>query len=167
MNLLPQHAQQRAARLQLGEGIPAVLRDSEGGCNQASLKTVSLTGGLLSVPQDLEQGSSFKLMFVTHTGPVLGTAEMLDPVDHHLQPFRFVSLHQSDKRKLGEAIRTCLEPDDSRQQWIEKYRTVAAERDRRELHRKRNLYSIATIVTFALAGFLYFFRSHLFHSYFR
>ena len=157
MNLLPQHAQQRAARLQLGEGIPAVLRDPEGGCNQASLKTVSLTGGLLSVPEDLQEGSSFKLIFVTHTGPVLGTAKMMAPVSRHLQPFRFVSLHQSDKRKLGEAIRTCLEPDDSRQQFIEKYRVAAAERDERDKHRRRRMIvTVGSIATLSVAGFFYF-----------
>jgi hypothetical protein len=161
MNLLPQHAQQRAARLQLGDGIPAVLRDAEGDCNQASLRTVSLTGGLLSLPQGLDQGSSHKLMFVTHTGPVLGTAEMLDPVGPNLQPFRFVSLHQSDKRKLGEAIRTCLEPDDSRQQFIEKYRAVAADRDLRAQGRKKKIFGIASLVTLGLGSFLYLFHSYL------
>ena len=161
MNLLPQHAQQRAARLQLGEGIPAVLRNPEGGCNQASLKTVSLTGGLLSLPKGLDEGSSCKVMFVTHTGPVLGTAEMLSPVGHNLQPFRFVSLHQNDKRKLGEAIRTCLEPDDSRQQFIEKYRTVAAKRDMRVQHRTKHIFGIAILITLGLASFLYLLHSYL------
>ena len=56
------------------------------------------------MPEGLAEGSSCKLMFVTHTGPVLGTAQMLTPVSRNLQPFRFVALHQSDKRKLGEAI---------------------------------------------------------------
>ena len=156
MNLLPQHAQQRAARLQLGEGIPAVLRDPEGGCNQASLKTVSLTGGLLSVPEDLKEDASFKLMFITHTGPVMGTAKMMAPVSRHLQPFRFVALHQSDKRKLGEAIRSCLEPDDSRQQFLEKYRVAAAGRDERDRRRKRMIVTIGSIATLSLAGIFYF-----------
>ncbi|SRR6266496_1404634 len=156
MNLLPQHAQQRAARLQLGEGIPAVLRSPEGGCNQASLKTVSLTGGLLSVRHELDEGSSQKLMFVTHTGPVLGTAKMLPPVGRHLQPFQFVSLHQSDKRKLGEAIRTCLEPDDSRTQWIEKYRALATERDERGKRRTKEMVAAVCLVALGLAVVLYF-----------
>jgi len=161
MNLLPQHAQHRAARLQLGDGIPAVLRSPEGGCNQASLKTVSLTGGLLCLPKGLEEGSSCKVMFVTHTGPVLGTAEMLSPVGHNLQPFRFVSLHQSDKRKLGEAIRTCLEPDDSRQQFIEKYRMVAAQRDSRAQDRKTKILGFAAFVTLGLSGCWYLVHSYL------
>jgi hypothetical protein len=157
MNLLPQHAQQRAARLQLGEdGIPAVLRSPEGGCNQASLKTVSLTGGLLSIPQELDEGSSQKLMFVTHTGPILGTAKMLPPVSSHMQPFQFVSLHQSDKRKLGEAIRSCLDPDDSRTQWIEKYRVLAAERDERDKRRKKFIVTVSSLVAVAIAVVLYF-----------
>jgi hypothetical protein len=158
MNLLPQHAQQRAARIQLGEGIPAVLRDPQGDCNSASLKTVSLTGGLLSVPQDLDEGSSYKMMFVTHAGTVMGNAKMLTPVSRHLQPFRFVALHQNDKRKLGEAIRTCLEPDDSRTQWIEKYRIAAAKHDHFAKRRNKKIIVAAasSAVALGLAGLFYF-----------
>jgi hypothetical protein len=156
MNLLPQHAQQRAARLQLGEGIPAVLRDPNGDCNSASLKSVSLTGGLLSLPQGFDEGYSFKLMFVTHTGPVMGAAKMLGPVSNNLQPFQFVSLHQNDKRKLGEAIRTCLEPDDSRQQFIEKYRIVAAKRDNRTRRRTKMIVTVSSLVALGLGGLFYF-----------
>jgi hypothetical protein len=156
MNLLPQHAHQRALRIQLGEGIPAVLRSTEGGCNQASLKTVSLTGGLLSLPQELDEGSSQKLMFVTHTGSVLGTAKMLAPVSSHLQPFQFVSLHQSDKRKLGEAIRTCIEPDDSRTQWIEKYRIVAEKNGIQRQKRAKRIVMISSAAALSLAGLFYY-----------
>ena len=156
MNLLPQHAQQRAARIQLGEGIPAVLRDTDGACNQASLKTVSLTGGLLSMPEGRAEGSSCKLMFVTHTGPVLGTAQMLPPVSRNLQPFRFVALHQSDKRKLGEAIRTCLEPDDSRTQWIEKYRVAAEKHSEKTKHRTQKIITVGSLVALGLAGLFYY-----------
>jgi hypothetical protein len=161
MNLLPQHAQQRAARLQLGEGVPAVLRNPEGACNQASLKTVSLTGGLLSLSTGMDEGSSCKVMFVTHTGPVFGTAQMLSPMGHNLQPFRFVALHQNDKRKLGEAIRTCLEPDDSRQQFIEKYRTVAAQRDMRSQNNTRKIFGITTLITLALASGMFLLHTYL------
>jgi hypothetical protein len=160
MNLLPQHAAQRAARINLGDGIPAVLRNQEGSCEQGQLKTVSLTGGLLHLPQGLDKGSSFRLMFVTHTGPVLGTAEMLPPVSNNLQPFRFVSLHQTDKRRLGEAIRTCLEPDNSRQQWIEKYRAAAALEEASGKRRKRAM-GVAAVVVFSLASVLYLFHAYL------
>ncbi len=155
MNPLPQHAPPRSARISLGGGIPAVLRFSDGGREHAELRTVSLTGGLLRLPHGLEQGSSCRVMFVTHTGPVLGTAEMLGPISPNLQPFRFVSLHQTDRRKLGEAIRTCLEPDNSRLEWIEKYRAAAA---REEISRQGNFKRIVTIVTgatFGLVSLLY------------
>jgi len=54
---------------------------------------------------------------------------MLSPLGHNLQPFRFVSLHQSDKRKLEKRFAPAWSRIDSRTQWIEKYRAVAAERD--------------------------------------
>lgn len=155
MNPLPQHAPPRSARISLGDGIPAVLRFSDGGREHGELRTVSLTGGLLRLNHDLEQGSSCRVMFVTHTGPVLGTAEMLSPLSPNLQPFRFVSLHQTDRRKLGEAIRTCLEPDNSRIEWIEKYRAAAA---REEVSRHGNfkkIFGIITASTFGLASLLY------------
>jgi hypothetical protein len=72
-------------------------------------------------------------MFLTQTGPVLGSAEMLSPVSWTQQPFRFVALASGDQRKL-QAITGCspklempipgptsrmleVEPD-----WIDKYR---------------------------------------------
>jgi hypothetical protein len=42
--------------------------------------------------QPLQTDTQVKLMFVTPTGPVLGTAEMLNPVSWNQQPFRFVGL---------------------------------------------------------------------------
>jgi len=39
-----------------------------------------VNGGLLSLPSPIDQGSQVKLMFLTHTGAVLGAAEMLSPV---------------------------------------------------------------------------------------
>jgi hypothetical protein len=49
-------------------------------------------------------------MFLTHTGPVLGVAEMLRPVSWNEQPFRFVALHENDHRRLRAAIPGSVEP---------------------------------------------------------
>jgi hypothetical protein len=161
MNTLPQHAPPRPARIQLGEGIPAVLRQQDGGCRQGALRTVSLTGGLLRLSQDLEKGSSFRLMFVTHTGPVLGTAEMLSPVGNNLQPFRFVSLHQTDRRRLGAAIQTCLEPAVDTQPWIEKYRAAVANSKPPRSRRYKSVLRAVTLGALGLAGFFYVVYPHL------
>lgn len=67
-----------------------------------------MTGGLLSVPRPLRQGSVAKLMFLTSAGSVLGVAELLSPVSWELQPFKFVGMPDDDHSRLQSAIHTCL-----------------------------------------------------------
>jgi hypothetical protein len=78
--------------LNLSDVTHAVLRFEDGHRTQAQLEVISLTGGMLSLPKPAVRESRVKLMFVTPTGPVLGTAEMLNPVSWNQQPFRFVGL---------------------------------------------------------------------------
>src|SRR5512137_1727833 len=80
----------RAQRLNLSDLTPAVLRFEDGHRTQGQLEVISLTGGILGLPKPVIRESRVKLMFVTPTGPVLGTAEMLKPVSWNQQPFRFV-----------------------------------------------------------------------------
>jgi hypothetical protein len=161
MNRLPQHAPLRPPRIMLGDGIPAVLRKPEGECRQGALRTISLTGGVLRLPKEFEKGSALRLMFVTHTGPVLGTAEMLSPMGNNLQPFRFISLHHTDRRRLGNAIQNCLEPAVDTQPWIEKYRAAVANSKPPKSRRLKTALCAATLATLGLAGYFYVFHSHL------
>src|ERR1700722_4553210 len=73
---------------------------------QGQLEVISLTGGILSLPKPVDRQSRVKLMFVTPTGPVLGTAEMLKPVSWTHQPFRFVGLEKDDQRRLQDSIQS-------------------------------------------------------------
>jgi hypothetical protein len=100
---------QRAARAHFAEPTPAVLRLKDGRRIPGHLKTVSVTGGLLSVPHPLDTGSNGKLMFLTEAGMVLGAAEMLSPMSWSLQPFRFVALDSGDKVRLQTAVRSYVE----------------------------------------------------------
>ncbi len=110
MTSLPQpHASQRTARVPLADITPAVLRFDDGSCSLGRLQTISLTGGLLCLPRPLDQGSRVKLVFLTHTGPVLGAAEMLRPLSWSLQPFQFVTLREGDQHRLRAAIQSSLE----------------------------------------------------------
>lgn len=155
MTDLPHNAQRRAPRVQLSDLTPAVLRLADGDCKQGELRTISLTGGLLCQSQMLDQGSFLKLMFLTATGPVLGVVQMLNPVGTDLQPFRFVSLHPSDQRKLAATIQSSLERNSSDEEWIGKYRAAMA----REGMSRRGLISVclgaATLVTLSLASIFY------------
>ena len=104
--LPPTPVNRRAARAWLADSTPAVLRFKDGRCTPGKLQVVSLTGGLLCLSNLLGQGSRVKLMFLTHSGPVLGAAEMLSPMSWTQQPFRFLVLDECDQRKLRAAIRS-------------------------------------------------------------
>jgi hypothetical protein len=134
------HAQLRAPRINLADFTPAVLRFQDGQRASGKLQVLSITGGLLSLPSPIDQGSQVKLMFLTHRGPVLGAAEMLSPVTSTQQPFRFVSLPVDDRRRLGAAIQSSLNQkianqDAAEQKWMDKLRAASSceNRPRRRL----------------------------------
>lgn len=110
MNALPQKQRNpRAARIRPAEYTPAVLRIEDGSCTQATLEMYSLTGGLLSLQKPLDKGSRARVLFLTQTGPVLGMAEMLRPLSWTEQPFRFLTMHEEDQRKLRAATQSVAE----------------------------------------------------------
>ncbi|MGA8489384.1 MAG: hypothetical protein WB711_03115 [Terriglobales bacterium] len=134
------HAQPRAPRINLADFTPAVLRFQDGQRASGKLQVLSVTGGLLSLPSPINRGSHVKVMFLTHTGPVLGAAEMLSPLTSTQQPFRFVSLPTDDRRRLGAAIQSTLHQhslikDAAEQKWMEKLRAASSadSRPRRRL----------------------------------
>ena len=108
----------RPDRARFADTIPAVLRFPDGQRTSGKLKVVSVTGGLLSLPRPLRQGSVAKLMFLTPSGSVLGSAEMLSPVSWELQPFRFVGLPDDDHSRLQSAIQSCLQHDKRNQERV-------------------------------------------------
>jgi hypothetical protein len=124
LNLPESRPSSRLPRARLEGNNPTVLRLANGQNVGASLKVVSLSGGLLSVAQPVLQGSQVKLIFLTGSGAVLGGAEMLRPMTDRLQPFRFVSLNTDDQRRLGtmigEQTRKALPDPD----WVEKLRAA-------------------------------------------
>jgi len=106
----PRGARQRGGpRVRFSELTPAVLRFCDGGRVPGNLQLISITGGLLGLSKPVRPFSVVKLMFIAPTGPVLGTAKMLNPVNWGLQPFRFVSLCDGDYSKLQAAIQASVE----------------------------------------------------------
>jgi hypothetical protein len=93
---------------------------------------------MLCVPRPVQPDSHVRLMFVTPTGPVLGTAEMLRPVSLSQQPFRFVALEYDDRCRLQQSIQSSFCPAEPEQEWIEKYR-AALEHRRPE---KKHIFSV-------------------------
>jgi len=113
------------------------------------------------------------LVFLTHTGPVLGAAEMLRPLSWSLQPFQFVALREGDQHRLRAAIQSSLElrigkssskPKapvlfaeevesrriiDGEQQWIDNYRAALM---LRKPPQRRLLKMVVGAVTLAALG---------------
>lgn len=148
MNALPQPSpDRRATRLSLPDVTPAVLRFEDGHRTQGQLEIISLTGGLLSLPKPAVRSTRVKLMFVTPTGPVLGTAEMLKPVSWSQQPFRFVGLDSDDQRRLQESIQSSFGQVNKDQEWIEKYRAAL---DQQTPPRRSTFSSPVALFTLAL-----------------
>lgn len=121
-SLPPWQPAARAPRAHLVEPTPAVLRLNDGRRVAGNLKVVSLTGGLLSVAHAVDTGCSAKVMFLTASGMVRGSAEMLSPLSLRLQPFRFVALHSDDQGRLKTAIQRLVDHNRSDLSQIERSR---------------------------------------------
>jgi hypothetical protein len=105
---------------------PTVLRLPNGQNVGANLQVISLTGGLVSLPKPVVEGSQVKMIFLTGTGAVLGGAEMLAPVNAQQQPFRFVALGADDHRRIGVMVGQQTVRKEFEQPWIEKLRAASA-----------------------------------------
>jgi hypothetical protein len=158
--LSPLHAQLRSPRVQLADFTPAVLRFDDGQRASGMVQVLSLTGGLLSLPTPIHQGSQVKLLFLTRTGPVLGAAEMLSPVTSTQQPFRFLSLPVDDCRRLGAAIQSSLNVNIAKenaveQKWMEKLKAASLAEKRPHVRIFRFAAIAVALGMLSLSGILY------------
>jgi len=109
MTHFPQpHPTRRASRVQLGDTVLAAIRLEDGRRTKAKLQSISVTGGLLQMPESLGQGEFVEVAFQTQAGPVHGMAEVLSPMrslpSGVLQPFRFVAIEDDDHRRLRTSL---------------------------------------------------------------
>jgi hypothetical protein len=157
MNALPQlNSKPRVPRLRFENSTPAVLRFHDGQRISGELQVVSLTGGLLSLPNPLSRGSKVKVMFVTDAGSVLGGAEMLSPVSSTLQPFRFVSLALQDRRRLESIIPVSVYHDITEPDWMKKLRAVSEDRYAPPPSRVKLAVLAVSLMALGLAGATFF-----------
>jgi hypothetical protein len=157
MNALPQlDSKPRVPRLRFENSTPAVLRFHDGQRISGELQVVSLTGGLLSLPTPLTQGSRVKVMFVTDAGSVLGAAEMLSPVSSTQQPFRFVSLAVQDRRRLESIIPVSVYHDITEPDWMKKLRAVSEDRYAPPPSRVKLAVLAVSLMALGLAGATFF-----------
>ncbi len=109
MTHFPQsHPKQRAQRVQFGHPVPVLIKLDSGQRAKAKLQTISMTGGVLSLSQALQEGGFVEVAFQMDSGSVQAMAEMLHPGqtgrDGILQPFRFIALEDEDHRALRMAV---------------------------------------------------------------
>lgn len=115
-------AVRRGPRVRLPCVTPVVLRSQDGTRKQGELKLVSLTGGLVSLPEPMDCQCRLKLRFVTQVGVIHGSVEMLKPVSSDLQPFRFKAVGVRGQRKLRATIQLHLGQNSVGEDSIDKYR---------------------------------------------
>ena len=156
MNALPQlHSAPRTPRVHLENDTPAVLRFDSGDSVPAQLRVVSLTGGLLALAKPLAKGSQVRLMFLIGPGSVLAGAEMLHPVNHSQQPFRFLALSQKDRRKLESIIPLSVYEDITEPTWMKKLRVASDQRYVPSNWRRRAAVCAIGLIALGLAGAMY------------
>jgi hypothetical protein len=119
-------AHERAPRFRVSDTTLAVLQFQNGRCVAGDLHVISHNGGLLLLTEAVRQGSVVQLMFHTHRGTVLGTAEMLKPMAGTQQPFRFVSLPENDRRTLHAAFQSRIYRNTDVEERIEELRAAVA-----------------------------------------
>ena len=110
--------------MRLGCVTPAILRLADGRQHRGQLDALSLTGGLLSLPSVVDPGSRLKMLFVTHTGPVMASVQMLAPISTTGQPFQFLAVDEAHQRRLREVVQSSTET--VQDAWVAKYRAALA-----------------------------------------
>jgi hypothetical protein len=134
------------------------MRFQDGRRTSGNLQLVSVTGGLLSLPRPLNQGSRVKLMFLTQTGPVLGAAELLSPVSQGLQPFRFLQLQEGDRQRLRATIESVLVRHQEEQRWIDKYRSAVGPKEASRIERLRKFFGSVILGIIGVSGIFFLLR---------
>jgi hypothetical protein len=114
----------RMPRVHLVNPTPAVLRFQDGSRLLGNLQVISLSGGMLRLSQPLGPNTCASLMFLSDGGPVLGKAEMLSPLSHTQQAFRFVALDQKHRHNLQLWIQSFSSQSSDEERWISKYRSA-------------------------------------------
>ena len=149
-----------APRFRLADVAPAVLQLDDGRRTSSEVRVISHTGGLLSLPTPLEQGSIVKLMFGTYRGPVFGTAEMLFPITSTQQPSRFVALSESDQSTLQAAFQSPLYRNTD--EWIEEFKAAVMNWNPRPWKTRFGaILAVVTLAALCLGSAVYLFSAHL------
>lgn len=112
MELSPQlYSRARAPRVKLAGSVLALLRLENCRQVQGRLHQLSITGGLLHLPEPLEEQVTVEIMFHLGSTTVRARAETIFPMwatQGCLQPFRFTELPDHERHKLDTDLQRLL-----------------------------------------------------------
>jgi len=160
--LPPVPAYRRATRVHVPNPTPAVLRCQDGTRVAGNLQVISVAGGMLRLPHPLDPNTRASLIFVSDGGPVIGKAEMLDPLSRTQQAFRFVALDRNNRRNLQLGIQLHLNQSSDEDRWIAKYRSAILHRAPSQRGTLKIVFGSVAFGILVLIGAAYFFHFELF-----
>ncbi len=105
MTYFPQpNPAKRARRIKFPTSVAVAIRSEGSQPVRGKLHELSSTGGLLLLPNALEQGDFVEVAFQTGQGMIRGMAEILSlrskSASGCLQPFRFIAVDDEDHTRL-------------------------------------------------------------------
>lgn len=106
----------RARRVKFAGTVLAVIQLDNGHQVRAKVHQLSATGGVLQIPEPLNESVQVKLLFQVGRTTVRNQAEMLGPIwatKACLQPFRFTDLSDLDRENLQNDLAGFLGTDSS------------------------------------------------------
>lgn len=125
------------------------------------LQVISVAGGMLRLSHPLDPNTRASLIFLTDGGPVLGKAEMLDPLSRTQQAFRFVELDRNNQRNLQLEIQSQLNQSSDEDRWIAKYRSAIIHRAPSQRGTLKIVLGSVAFGLLALVSAAYFFHFEL------
>lgn len=118
------YSRQRAPRVKLSGSILVMLGLANGQRVRGTLHQLSITGGLMQLPEPLDASAAVEIIFHLGSTTVRAKAAMLFPVwatQGCLQPFRFTEMAEEVRQKLDSDVKHLLsgamrvEPDSATQ----------------------------------------------------
>lgn len=110
-HFLQRRPPRRAPRVSLRGMISAVIRLENGRQLSCRLQQLSITGGLLELPNYLEERAWVSVTIYLSSGLVRATAEMMFPMRGgmgYLQPFRFTTLSEEELHAVDREVTELL-----------------------------------------------------------
>jgi len=117
MSFSRQSPARRARRVKLAGAVLVLIRFENGRQVTAKLHQLSATGGLLHVPQPVDEGIKVEVIFHIES-TIRAYATMLFPMwatQGYLQPFQFTDFNEEDRQLLEANLQQFLPPVETAQ----------------------------------------------------